>query len=97
MQSGKTTSYFAGTNAPQKPNLKWFAHDDNIKRLIEMRCSDSNSIKSKVMELKGSSVATMSKKVACAIDSVMKVSGKISMEKKSVKEHNELLIYEVEF
>lgn len=97
MQSGKTTSYFDGNNTPKRPNLKWFAHDDNIKRLIEMRCSDSNSIKSKVMELKGSSSATMSKKTACAIDSIMKLSGNMSMEKQTIKEHSELLIYEVEF
>ena len=70
MQSGKTKSYFEGNSIPTKPTLKWFADDDNIKRLIEMRCADNNSIKSKIMELKGASSATMSKKIACAIDHV---------------------------
>lgn len=97
MQSGKTMSYFEGNNVPQKPTLKWFAHDENIKRLIEMRCADSNSIKSKVMELKGSSSATMSKKIACAIDHVQNIKGGVSMENQSIKEHSNILIYEIEF
>ena len=97
MQSGKNISYFQGNNEPKKPNLKWFAHDENIKRLIEMRCSDSNSIKSKTMELKGSSSATMSKKIACAIDNVMKMKGGFSLESQAAKEHSNILIYEIEF
>ena len=96
-QSGKTVSLFQGNNTPTKPILKWFAHDDNIKRLIEMRCADSNSIKSKILELKGASSATMSRRIACAIDDVANVKGGISMEKQALKEHSNLLIYEIEF
>lgn len=97
MQSGKTMSYFQGNNTPKEPQLKWFAHDENIKRLIEMRCSDSNSIKSKILELKGSSYAVISKKVACAVDDVLKVKGNLSIENKATKEHSKILIYEIEF
>lgn len=97
MKSGKTVTYFQGNTEPQTPTLKWFAHDDNIKRLIEMRCSDHNSIHSKVLELKGSSFATMSKKVACAIDALLKTKGSVSMENQAVKEHSDLLVFEVEF
>ena len=96
-QSGKTISCFQGSDNPREPMLKWFAHDENIKRLIEMRCADSNSIKSKILELKGSSSATMSKKVACAIDNVLNIKGKISMESQSIKEHSNILVYEIEF
>lgn len=97
MQSGKTISQFQGHNTPKKPTLKWFTHDDNITQLIEMRCSDSNSIKSKILELKGSSCATMSRKVACAIDDVMHIKGNISMENQAIREHSNILVYEIEF
>ena len=96
-QSGKTLSYFQGNSSPKKPNLKWFAHDDNIKALIDMRCADTNSIKSKTLELKGSSSATMSTKIACAIDNVINAKSALSMESQAIKEHSNLLIYEIEF
>lgn len=94
-QSGKAISYFAGHNNPTKPNLKWFAHDDSIKLLIKMRCTDKDSIKSRMLELKSASSATMSVKVACAIDKILK--GSISMEKQAIREHNSRLLFEVEF
>ena len=97
MQSGKTRSYFQGNNIPKQPTLKWFAYDDNIKRLIEMRCSDGNAIKSKTMELNGSSSATMSRKIACAIDDILNVKGGFSLESQAIREHSNILIYEVEF
>lgn len=97
MQSGKTVSCFEGNCIPTRPVLKWFAHDDNIKRLIEMRCSDSNSIKSKILELRGSSSVTMSRKIACAIDNVLKIKGSFSMESQAIKEYSNILIYEIEF
>lgn len=96
-QSGKTVSHFQGSDTPKKPNLKWFLHDVNIQKLIEMRCADRNSIKSRVLELKGSSSATMSKNMACAIDDILNIKGSISMENQSIKEHSNVLIYEIEF
>ena len=94
-KSGKRVSVFEGHDSPEMPPLKWFAHDDNIKGLIEMRLS--KSIKSTVLELKGSSFATMSRKIACAVDNVMNVKGKLSMESSAVKEHGETLLFEIEF
>ena len=96
-QSGKTVSHFAGSDVPKRPNLKWFAHDDNIKGLIEMRCTDSNSIRSKVLELKGAYSATMSQKTACAIDKILKIKGAISIEKQALKEYSSTLIFSIEF
>ena len=104
-QSGKATSYFTGHNSPKKPTLKWFAHDDSIKALIEMRCTRKNSIKSRTLELKGSSCATMSVKVGVAIDAVLGGGGKgkakngggMSMESQAIREHNNHLLFKVEF
>ena len=95
VQSGKRVSAFEGHDDPKPPALKWFAYDENIKGLIEMRLN--KAIKSTVLELKGSSSATMSKKLACAIDNVMNVKGKLSMEATAIKEHSKVLLFEIEF
>ena len=94
-KSGKTISYFEGHDNPVRPTLRWFAYDDNIKGLIEMRCN--KAIKSNILELKGSSSACMSTSIACAIDDILKVKGNLSMEKQAIKEHNDRLIFEIEF
>lgn len=96
-QKGKTVSNFNGHDNPTRPALKWFAYDDNINGLIEKRCDDISSIKSKVLALSGACSATMNKKVACAIDKILKVSGKMSMEQQAVKEYSSTLVFEVEF
>lgn len=98
--SGKTTSYFEGSNQPKIPNLKWFAHDDSIRRLIEMRCDQEHTIKSKVLELEGASSATMSQSTARSVDlAIAKIGGKVNMrmEHKAAEEHYSKLIYSVEF
>ena len=97
MKSGKTVTNFSGNNEPKRPELKWFANDNNILSLIEMRCSDRNSIKSRKLELKGSMSATMSIKLACTIDGMLGLKGGASMEKQVAKEHNTKLVYIVEF
>lgn len=98
--SGRATSYFEGNNEPKRPELKWFTHDDNIKGLIEMRCSDKNAIKSRVLELEGSVSATMSTKTAYNIDiAVKKAKGKaaMSMEEQAIRENLRKLIFSIEF
>ena len=94
-QSGKNITNFEGHDNPQVPDLKWFEHDDNIKWLIEMRCK--RAIKSNILELKGSSSATISKSIACAMDDVLGAKANLSMEKKALKEHNDILVFEIEF
>ena len=94
---GKAVSNFVGHDTPKEPALKWFAHDDSIKALIEMRCADVNSIKSRTLELKSSSSTTMSVKIAGAIDKILKVKGSVSMEKQAIKELSNRLLFEVEF
>ena len=97
--NNRTTTTFVGSDNPVMPNLKWFLHDENMKGLIEMRCTEKNSVKSKTLELHGSSTVVMSKKMAIAIDKLMKVSGSLSMsiENQYTKEHSSKLIFEVEF
>lgn len=96
-QSAKTLSTFVGSDKPKAPTLKWFAHDDGIKRLVEMRCSDENSIQSKRLEIKCSLTTSMSVKTACAIDKILKIPAKLSMEHQAQKEQNSILVYEIDF
>ena len=95
--NGKRELIFEGNASPVLPTLKWFSHDDNIKGLIEMRCSGNNAIRSTVVELSGANSATMSKKVACALDGLLKASGSASMEKRSILEHSSRLVLHIEF
>lgn len=100
IRNGRTTTVFKGECQPTRPNLKWFAKDNNITGLIEMRCSGKNSIKSKILELSGTSSSTMSLKTACTIDGVIRkieTQSTISMEKQATKEQSSKLIFEVEF
>lgn len=98
--SGVIHIQFEGFDTPQKPKLKWFANDDNIRRLIDIRCDGRNSIKSESLHLSGSSSATMSQKTACAIDNAvgtMRVCGNSSMESQAIKEKHSKLIFNIEF
>lgn len=95
--SGKTISRFSGNNEPKRPELKWFQNDQNILALIDMRCSGDNSIKSRSLTLAGSTSASMSKSTAVAVDCIKKHKASASMEKKAIEEHNQVLIFEVEF
>ena len=99
-RSGKITAEFEGSDKPKKPKLKWFANDDNIKRLIDMRCKGNNGIKSETIQLAGTSSATMSQKTACAIDNAigaMKMKGSSTMESQAIRENHSSLIFYIEF
>lgn len=99
-RSGKITAKFEGNDSPKRPELKWFANDENIKNLIEMRCSQGNSIQSETLELSGSTSATMAQKTAYAIDCAMTkigAKGSSSMEHQAVKENTSTLIFRIKF
>lgn len=85
----------------QQPDLKWFAHDDNIKRLVEMCCNGKRLVKAETLELAGSSSATMSQKTACTIDGAMGKmgcgKGSSSMDAQAAKEHHTKLHFHIEF
>ena len=100
-RSGHIAVEFQGNDTLKLPELKWFAHDDNIKRLIEM-CHDGNrAIKTETLELSGSSSATMSQKTACAIDGAIGKIGGVhansSMDAQAAKEHHSKLHFHIEF
>lgn len=98
---GTGVIHFQGNSDPHRPELKWFRHDENIKRLIEMRCEGKNMVESKVLELEGTSTASMSMKTASTIDGAVSklVSAKHSagMEKQVTKEHYSKFVFHIEF
>lgn len=94
-QSGENSVRLKGHDDPIYPTLKWFAHDDNIKRLIENRLC--KVIESSCLKLEGSSCVTMSASIACAIDDLQNTKGSFVMAKQAAKESRCKLIFEVEF
>lgn len=99
-RSGRKTSTFQGHDNPKIPELKWFQHDENIKRLIEMRCLDVTSIRSTTLELEGTASSTMSLKTACDIDGTLKainMKASANMEKRANMEAYSKLLFIVEF
>ena len=97
MGKGKNVMNLTPHDNPRRPELKWFAHNNNINRLIDMRCSDLKSVQYQCFELHGSTMESMSKKTAVAIDKVANLQGSASMEMQAAKEHSSVLIFEVEF
>lgn len=97
--SGIVVVEFEGSNNPAKPELKWFAYDQNIIKLIEARCSRVNSIKTESVKLYGRTCSAMSQKTACEIDMVVAKIGnsKMSIETQSTAESESLLVYNIEF
>ena len=96
-QSIKNVSYFEGARKVKMPRLKWFAFDENIKGLIDMRRSNNNAIKSKVLEIRCSSAATMSRKTAVAVDKIKAIKANLSAEVKALKEQNSKLVFQIDF
>lgn len=68
-------SFWAGSDKPKRPKLKWFAYDDGIKGLIEMRCKGGNSVQTKSLKILGSNSTTMSVDTAFRIDAAIKSIG----------------------
>ena len=98
--SGKTEVHFEGHDHPTEPKLKWFTYDDTIKNLIEMRCNHPSSIKTRLLELSGSSSSTMSQQTAMAIDCLLKkakIKASAKMEDMSSKELSSKLLFHIEF
>lgn len=100
-RSGRIEVEFQGNDTFQIPTLKWFAHDDSIKKLIEMCADGRRVIKTETLELAGSSSATMSQKTACAIDGAIGkmggAKGGVTMDAQAEKEHHSKLLFRIEF
>ena len=100
LRSGKIHAEFEGNSQPQRPKLKWFALDENIKKLIDMRCKSVNALKSETLELSGSTSATMTHKAAASIDGAMSkigIKASMSMQSQAMVEHSSKLIFSVVF
>lgn len=98
--TGHSSASFEGHNSPVAPALKWFMYDDTVKNLIEMRCSNPASVKSRTLELSGASSATMSRQTAVAIDCMIKgakVKSSSNMEMQANRELSSKLIFKIEF
>ena len=96
-RSGKITAVFDGSAEPTRPTLKWFANDDNIKNLIEMRCANPGRLKYEELRLSGSTSATMTSKAAAAIDGLRGFKGGTSMQSQAMVEHSSELLFTIEF
>ena len=97
----KKETVFHGSDTPQRPTLKWFAYDDEILKLIEMRFNNRNALASKTVSILGTSYATMSQQAAYAIDTTaanMSIAGASkSMEAEAISESQSELIFHLEF
>lgn len=93
---------FVGDMMPTQPSLRWFAHDENIKNLINMRCSgsDKNEVKVYSIELKGTDFATMGVSTAAKIDAAigkLGLIGDLNMQSKVTEERRHKMSFQLEF
>ena len=96
-----------GSDKPKRPKLKWFAYDEGVKGLIEMRCKGGNAVKARSLKLSGLNSATMSKDAACRIDRAISIMGDIEgtakgkkqaeLEKQATRETERTFIFNIEF
>lgn len=100
-RSGRVVTEYQNNNTLQVPELKWFAHADNITQLIEIRLQGKCVMKSETLEISGSTCATMSRNTACAIDGFLKglgsVTGSFSMDMQVTREMQSKLFFHIEF
>ena len=93
---------FSSGRKPIKPDLCWFANDNNVLNLIKMRCSEDsqNDISTYTIELSSSNAATMSISAAAKVDSALsclKIGANTSFSSNSEKEHNRKMYFKLEF
>lgn len=91
---------FIGVRKPIAPTLCWFANDNNMLNLINMRCSgnEDEGLASYNFELSNSSVRAMSSSTAVKIDAAIKGMGaSTNFNSESVKESNRRLVLHIDF
>lgn len=96
------TQTFEGEATPERPKLCWYAHDTEIKRLIDTRCSGDycNTTRNYRIEIDNSASSTMSLKMASKINFALKRFGascNFSFEGEVQKESRQMLLFDVEF
>ena len=93
---------FEGNAEPRHPELKWFAHDQEIEFLISTRCNggEGNTTKEYRVELDSLSTQTMSEQLAAKLDKALGKLGaacNFSLEGEALTESRRRLVFEVEF
>ena len=93
---------FEGHAEPRRPELKWFAHDQEIEFLIATRCNNDggNTTKRYRVELDSSSTQTMSVQLASKLDKALGKLGasvNFSLKGEAFAESRRRLVFEVEF
>ncbi|MGM9619514.1 MAG: hypothetical protein ACI3W8_06760 [Oscillospiraceae bacterium] len=91
---------FASGRKPSRPYLLWYAHDNNIKNLIDMRCSEENGSKMPTYEIRlnSSSVAVISTRTAAEIDAAAgKLGMKSNFSTQCATEHSKVMYLKLEF
>lgn len=101
-RSAEIKASFEGSDTPVVPELKWFKTDENIKRLIDMRCNNQskNIMKTQKIKLSGSSTHTISSKTAIALNSIikrMKLACNINIQKEIIKEKTTTFMLYIQF
>lgn len=93
---------FEGNAEPTRPDLKWFANDQEIEFLISTRCNagGANKTKSYRVELDSSSTQTMSVQLAGKLDKAISKLGatcNFSLRGEALNESHKRLVFEVDF
>lgn len=94
---------FHGKRTPTPPTLVWFAHDDNIRNLVNMCCNapEESSVKEFTISIKGNESVSMGMKEAANVSAVVgKLGGSkaaASIQKKHEDERSHTMIFKVEF
>ena len=91
---------FSAGRKPTQPTLCWFAKDNNIINLINMRCSgtEEEGMTAYSFELNSSCAQTMSSATAVKIDAAVKGMGANSnFSSQSEQEHSRKMIFHIEF
>lgn len=93
---------FAGDMKPTQPVLHWFAHDDNIKNLIQMRCSGEGKNEMKIfsINLNGSDTASMGVSTAAKLDAAVGSLGlgsSLDLQSRAVEERHHKMSFQLEF
>ncbi len=94
-------SHFSEKRDPAAPELSWFAQNQKIKSIIEMRLGEGgDKLQSHSINIKCSNYSVMNSETAGNLDAVIKKIGgktKANMKKHVEQERNQNLIFYMEF
>lgn len=97
--SSLASGSFSAGRKPVKPDLRWFAQDEGIRNLIQMRCSEHGStMTSRTVELSSSTASALSNHTAASIQGAARSLGfKGDFSSKYEKECSQKLVFKVYF